>query len=125
MKQALKNWILLILMVVSAAVAWAMHPRISMADQRTKTDIASLIPTQFGDWQELKQSSRQIVNPQQTAELAELYSQTLSRTYINSSGSLIMLSVAYGKDQWRDTSNASSCTTRSPQRAHYLLGSHW
>jgi len=50
----------------------------------------------------LKQSSRQIVNPQQTAELTKLYSQTLSRSYINTEGAMVMLSVAYGVDQSRD-----------------------
>lgn len=90
------------LMLGSAALATAIHPRTSMADQREKADFSTLIPRQFGDWRELEQSTRQIVNPQQTAELEKLYSQTLSRAYIHKDGSVIMLSIAYGADQTRD-----------------------
>jgi EpsI family protein len=102
MKKTAKSWMLLVFMLASAALSWSIYPRISMADSREYKDIASMIPSQFGDWQELKQSNRQIVNPQQTTELDKLYSETLSRSYVNSAGTIIMLSIAYGKDQSRD-----------------------
>ena len=102
MKQTIKSWLLLALMLASAALAWAIHPHISMAQSREYKDISSMIPSQFGEWQELKQSNRQIVNPQQTADLQKLYSETFSRSYVNSAGAIIMLSIAYGKDQSRD-----------------------
>jgi EpsI family protein len=73
-----------------------------MSDQRPQTTLANLIPTTFGDWKELPQSGRQVVNPQQTAILDEIYSETLSRVYVNSSGAVIMLSLAYGANQSRD-----------------------
>lgn len=90
------------LMLASAALAWALRPHISMANQQTKVELATLVPTRFGDWQELTQSTGQIVNPQQTAELEKLYSQTLSRTYVHTTGRKIMLSLAYGGDQSHD-----------------------
>jgi EpsI family protein len=102
MQISVKSWILMASMLCAAALAAAFHPQVSMADQRAKVDLATLIPRQFGDWRELDQSSRQIVNPQQTAELEKLYSQTLSRAYINTNGAVIMLSIAYGADQSRD-----------------------
>ena len=40
-----------------------------------------------------------VVNPQQTELLNQLYSQILTRTYYNSQGYRIMLSIAYGEDQ--------------------------
>ncbi|CAM8669696.1 EpsI_fam, EpsI family protein [Comamonadaceae bacterium] len=86
-------------MVVAAACAYAMTPRIYLADQRPKVELAQLIPTSFGDWREVTQSSGQIINPQQTALLEKLYSQTLSRSYVNSEGVVIMLSIAYGASQ--------------------------
>lgn len=91
-----------LLMLGAAVAAWAMHPRTLMSEQRASTSLATLIPTNFGDWKELPQSGRQIVNPQQTAILDEIYSETLSRVYVNSSGSVIMLSLAYGANQSRD-----------------------
>jgi len=70
-----------------------------LADQRPKIDLELLIPSKFGDWRELKQSSAHIINPQEAEMLTKLYSQTLSRTYINASGEVIMLSIAYGENQ--------------------------
>jgi EpsI family protein len=96
---SLQRWFLFVLMVGAAACAYAMTPRIYLADQRPKVELAQLIPTTFGDWREVKQSSGQIINPQQTALLEKLYSQTLSRSYVNSEGVVVMLSIAYGANQ--------------------------
>jgi EpsI family protein len=98
----LKTYCIAFLMLATAFAAWAMHPRTLMSDQRSKVSLAELIPTKFGDWTELPQSGRQIVNPQQAAILDQIYSETLSRVYANSSGSVIMLSLAYGANQSRD-----------------------
>lgn len=99
MKLSIKNIVLLVLMLAAAITAWATRPHILLADQRAKIDLEHLLPTEFADWRELQQSNAQIINPQQTALLQKLYSQTLSRTYINASGAIIMLSVAYGASQ--------------------------
>ena len=101
-KSNLISYVLGLLMLGAAVAAWAMHPRTLMSEQRTQTPLATLIPTIFGDWKELPQSGRQIVNPQQTAILDEIYSETLSRVYMNSDGAVIMLSLAYGANQSRD-----------------------
>lgn len=99
MKLSVKNWTLLVLMVLAAAAAWSMRPTHFIATQRPKVDLEQLIPKQFGDWRELEQSSGQIINPQQSEILKQLYTQTLSRTYISKSGDIIMLSIAYGANQ--------------------------
>jgi EpsI family protein len=57
------------------------------------------IPRQFGDWREVPQAAAQVVNPQTQELLDKLYSQTLSRTYVNAQGYRVMLSLAYGDDQ--------------------------
>ena len=57
------------------------------------------VPKQFGDWRELPQVGAYVVNPQTKELLDKLYSQILTRTYVNSSGYRIMLSLAYGDDQ--------------------------
>lgn len=94
-----QRWLLLALMAGAAACAYALTPRIYLADQRAKVELTQLIPTSFGDWRELTQSSGQIINPQQTALLEKLYSQTLSRSYVNTQGIVVMLSIAYGASQ--------------------------
>jgi EpsI family protein len=102
MKQATLRWTLALLMVATAAIAWAMVPRIYMSQQRPKTAIDQWIPLAFGDWKEVPQGGRQVVNPQQAALLEDIYSQTLSRTYVNTQGASVMLSLAYGANQSRD-----------------------
>lgn len=102
MNMSFKTLVVMLLMLSTAFLAWAMKPQITMAAQREKVDLATLLPEQFGSWTELKQSGRHIINPQQTAELEQLYSQTLSRSYVNTNGAMIMLSIAYGENQSRD-----------------------
>ena len=54
----------------------------------------------FGDWRE--QHFPHMVNPKASKLVSKLYSDTLSRTYVNSSGYVIMLSLAHGRDQRGD-----------------------
>ncbi len=99
MKLPIKNIVLLVLMLLSAALAAAMRPTISLADERPPIDLAAMVPGAFGDWHEEVNLSNQLVNPQQKTLIDKIYSQTLSRNYINRQGYRIMLSIAYGKNQ--------------------------
>lgn len=99
MALSIKNLLLATLMALAAFAALTFHPTILLADQRPKVELEELIPRQFGDWRELKQSTGQIINPQQTVLLQKLYSQTLSRIYVHTNGAAIMLSIAYGASQ--------------------------
>ncbi len=94
-----KNLILLVLMLVSAGLAMALRPHISLANERPPINLKAMVPTAFGDWQEQLNLSAQIVDPQQKELLNQIYSETLSRTYVNAAGYRIMLSIAYGRDQ--------------------------
>lgn len=99
MKLLIKNIVLLALMLLAAGLGAVLRPTVSMADQRPPIDLKAMVPTAFGDWQEQLNLSAQIVDPQQKQMLDKLYSETLSRTYVNSQGYRIMLSIAYGKNQ--------------------------
>lgn len=99
MKLSIRNVVLLALMLLSAGLGAALRPNISLADESAPIDLKAMVPTAFGDWQEQLNLSNQIVDPQQQKKLDEIYSQTLSRTYINRQGYRIMLSIAYGKNQ--------------------------
>lgn len=88
-------------MLASAATTQVLTPHISMATQHGKLNLAGMIPEKFGDWKLDAGQNPQIVNPEVTAQLDEIYSQTLSRTYVNSRGDSIMLSIAYGDNQSR------------------------
>lgn len=64
----------------------------------------TLIPQAFGDWVALEHSGRVVVNPVQEENLMRLYTETLARGYVHRpTGRVIMLSIAYGKDQSTDT----------------------
>jgi len=99
MKYPIKNLVLMTLMVVSAGLAFVIRPTISIADERPPINLKAMVPTAFGDWQEQLTVSNQIVDPQRKQVLEKIYSETLSRTYVNSQGYRIMLSIAYGKNQ--------------------------
>ena len=87
------------MMLSIAALSNALQPTIYMADVRAAINLKEMVPTAFGDWREQPGVMTQIVNPEQEETLQKIYSETLTRTYINSSGYRIMLSIAYGKNQ--------------------------
>lgn len=88
-----------ILMTSAVAIATAMTPTHRIVDTLPKLDLEASIPKQFGDWQLDDRASGSVVNPQQTEMLNKLYSQIVTRTYVNAQGYRIMLSIAYGQDQ--------------------------
>jgi EpsI family protein len=99
MNITVKTIVLLALMLLSAALGAGLRPRIDLADERPPIDLATMVPKTFGDWHEEVNLVAQVVNPQQRDMLDKIYSQTLSRTYINAQGYRVMLSIAYGKNQ--------------------------
>ena len=99
MKKSMVLYGLLVLMIAASASAMALRPTHLIADEGQKVDLERMIPKQFGDWSAIEQSSGQIVNPQQTEALNAIYTQLLSRTYVNAKGETVMLSIAYGSDQ--------------------------
>lgn len=86
-------------MIVAALLAMALTPTMLTAATTPKIDLETMIPTQFSDWHQLQELSVTAVSPEVQANLDKIYQQTLSRTYINSKGEQIMLSIAYGGDQ--------------------------
>ena len=102
MKLLLRNILLLVLMLAASGLAVAIKPSIRIADQKPAIDLQKIIPTTFEGWREEKQSSVQIVDPEQKEMLETIYSQMLSRTYVNDRGYRVMLSLAYGGDQSRN-----------------------
>lgn len=99
MSQKLTKYILLTLALIAAAIAWYMRPTTLLADTRPPIDLETLLPTQFGTWRYIPSSSTQVVNPQQEETIKKIYTQTLTRSYVNDTGKVIMLSLAYGKNQ--------------------------
>lgn len=88
-----------VLMASAALAAWAMAPTKRLAAMHGEVKLEQTIPTSFAEWRVDPAAYGGVVNPQQEAQLKALYSQTLSRTYVNGKGQRVMLSIAYGEDQ--------------------------
>ena len=86
------------IMLLSGFSANQIKPTNFMADTRGGTKISSIIPENFGAWKKMDLSTG-VVNPQQQQLLDELYTELVTRTYASSDGYVIMLSMAYGKNQ--------------------------
>jgi EpsI family protein len=86
-------------MFVASVSAVEFHPNHRVAEDGTKVNLETMIPKKFGEWQETQQLSAHIINPQQKENLERIYSQTLTRTYVNVEGDSIMMSIAYGENQ--------------------------
>lgn len=90
---------LAIVMCCTAALAVTVRPGKTASVNGKGISLEAAVPKDFGDWHELADRGTQIVNPQTKELLDKLYSQILTRTYVDKNGYQIMLSLAYGDDQ--------------------------
>jgi EpsI family protein len=91
-----------VMMAATAAVGHSLQPE--PQQQRTVAAEARFVlerdvPRQFGDWRLVNDASGVVTNPELQQVIDRLYSQVLTRTYRNTAGYTIMLSIAYGEDQ--------------------------
>ncbi len=70
-----------------------------VADPRPAADLHAVIPSAFGDWRIDPDVAQVAPAPDVQASLDRLYRQIVSRTYVDSRGERMMLTVAYGGDQ--------------------------
>ena len=86
------------LMFAASVGAILARPTTKVADLEA-ISLERMVPKHFGEWREEPQRIVQVVNPQTQELLDKLYSEVLSRVYVNASGYRVMLSLAYGSDQ--------------------------
>jgi EpsI family protein len=86
-------------MVAAAILAMALTPTKFNAATAPKVNLEALIPKHFGEWSMSEAQEIMLISPEQEATLKQIYNQTLTRTYVNSNGQQVMLSIAYGGDQ--------------------------
>ena len=104
----LRNAIIaLFLMVTASVTAAVIVPTRYMADTWANDPMEKMLPERFGEWRVDPTVVPVAADPTATEALAQVYSETVSRAYVSTSGARIMLSVAYGRDQ------------RGEGRAHY------
>jgi EpsI family protein len=93
----LRPFFLGLLMVLAAGLAILLEPKTIPKDEQPKLE--ALIPKQFGDWTTDPSVVPILPSPDQEKQIAETYDQLVNRTYVNSSGKKIMISIAYGSRQ--------------------------
>lgn len=97
------RYLLMLLMMATAIIALVLKPTHKLAAERQDFVLEHIIPKQFGDWKMDENSMQSIVNPQQEVLMNKLYTQTLTRNYVNDKGEFVMLVIAYGEDQSDNT----------------------
>jgi EpsI family protein len=94
----------LFIMVLALAGAEFMKPSKFWSDEIGSPKYEHILPKAFGPWVVLAGGGAAVVDPIQSEMLDKIYSETVSRTYLNQqTGRAIMLSIAYGRDQSTDT----------------------
>lgn len=112
-----------LLMGGAALAAWQLTPTQRMSSLHGDMNLEAMLPKQFADWKLDLTTSGGVVNPQQEELLKQLYSQTISRTYVNSRGQRVMLSIAYGNDQ-RDGMQLHYPEVCYPAQGFRLVANH-
>lgn len=90
--------ILALLCALAAAAAYYFTPHLMLADLQP-VKLETMVPEQFGEWRMVPENGGIISSPEQDKFIKSIYSQVLTRTYMNDAGHHIMLSIAYTRDQ--------------------------
>lgn len=99
MKPLTLSIILAILMGSASVAGFVAKPSAKVTQVGPRFVLEDTVPHQFGDWHEMSERGAKVVDPATKQLLDKLYSQMLTRTYVNSRGYQVMLSLAYGDDQ--------------------------
>jgi len=89
-------------MVMSGVLAKLITPSVDPASLQNRINLEAMIPGEFNGWKTDLSVMIPLVNPEVKGIIGKIYTQTLSRTYINNQGERVMLSIAYGSDQRTD-----------------------
>jgi len=91
--------ILGVAMAATSALTGALTPRHRISEAQARFSLEQMIPKRFGNWSVDDTVVPLTPDATQKELIAELYDQTLARTYVNDAGQRVMLSIAYGGDQ--------------------------
>lgn len=104
MSNWLRNVLLMAAMVLAAFVTHVILPSHNVAGTELQLDLQAIVPTNFESWSEIESAAKAVVNPTQKEVLERIYSSIVTRTYRDSmTGSVVMLSIAYGRKQSEDS----------------------
>ena len=105
------------LMLTGAGASVWLKPTKMLADGKPPIVLHTDVPEGFGDWKIDASLVPVLPDPTVQNKLDALYSETLNRTYVNSNGQRIMLSIAYGRNQ-----NSESTAAHRPEFCYVAQG---
>lgn len=97
-----KSIVVVLAMLAATAGAAFLKPTKLISELQPHPPLEEIVPKSFKDWQVDPHVAPLAIDPSLEKTLSEIYSQTLTRTYVNSRGQRVMLSIAYGANQSRD-----------------------
>lgn len=95
----IRAWMLALAMAVTALGGQLLQPRSADQVAVPQPELERLVPESFEQWRIDDLSMMVRPDTEVTQQLGKLYAATLERTYVDSSGYRIMLSIAYGTSQ--------------------------
>lgn len=93
------GWILCLAMVAASGAAYYLTPRVLLADTLPALNLQENLPNKVGKWSIDNQAELSIPNPETEGVIKSIYTDVISRVYLNAEGKQIFLSIAYGKNQ--------------------------
>ena len=90
-----------LLMAGAVSAALLIKPARMLADVRPKIALETSIPQAFANWKVDPEVVALVPLSVKQEAISQIYSQTLSRTYVNTAGQRVMLAIAYGSNQTR------------------------
>ena len=113
---SIKAFILSLAMLLAAGSTLLLKPTQKLAEQNGQFNLEAMVPKKFGTWQFDEGLAPLQVSHDKQALLYQIYSQNLSRTYLDNKGNRIMLSIAYGGDQ------SDSLQVHNPEVCYFEQG---
>ena len=100
-KPHLQHWVAVVFMLACFFFATWLTPQEKWFDHIGQPQFEQIIPPNFAGWSQVSDANNTlIVDPEQQEALNDIYTQIVSRTYVQkSTGRRLMLSLAYGDNQ--------------------------
>lgn len=98
-----RHFLVLLVMSLSFFLSFYLKPTKSIEGQKPSFKLEEIIPKTLGSWEYLPSNQNNFVSPEVKQTLDKIYSQILTREYIDEQKNVIMLSIAYGGNQSNDT----------------------
>ena len=94
-----KKFLFMLLMFIVSGIANYARPTKYLAQSHPRALLATEIPDKINGWIKAPSYQDMIIDPEQQVVLDYLYADLINASYVNTNNNLVMLSIAYGKDQ--------------------------